>query len=409
MERDQNEQSRLYDIMPKDVACIITNKIHNPDICCVEVEMNHGEALRMSNTWNTLQITHQSIFDHQFWWNQRGEDPVFRFDNDAVNDCNEFYIKFPSKKIGREGGRVQTIIPKAVRFDGPNHDGGEHKGVIAVAHTYNDLSGEKELMKTVFHLFKLHGCPAAENKGAWSKRQVPGRAHTHAIVHEKFPYTSDVFQNETFDYCALARKKMVALATEYKKEQEMNHILRIFSYTVQPMAENQKGEHAFQVERIAYASGAPKYKKLCWIYGKTLLGVTDANELQMITVDTGGIKEFLTQKIPFKVKDIAVNQPDNQHEIILCDTDDNLYYAHLADKNAAGAIKYYKIYEKELQHVYRNPIDQAIDRVWYFKNKVGVLNITTGDTTLFYPNSYRWQSPQAIVAWMRSQLSLGKK
>lgn len=154
--------------VPRDVAGIIARIVCATAITYKQLDKNAlvRDGMRLSKNWNTLRITHEDIFDHQLWASDTRQ-PQLRFDNDSIGDCNEFWTAHNERLIVNEASPC---------FDGPNHDGGQHRGVVAVAHSTSGtfLAGDTT---TQFNLFALNGIPVSQYQGPEKKEEQ--RAITH--------------------------------------------------------------------------------------------------------------------------------------------------------------------------------------------------------------------------------------
>ena len=162
----------VHAFVPKDVAGIIARLVCAGAITYTPINKNAlvRDGMRLSKNWNTLRVTHENIFDHQLWVSAVYR-PQLRFDNDSVGDCNEFWTAHNERLIVNETSPC---------FDGPNHDGGRHRGVVAVAHSSSGtfLAGDTT---TEFNLFALSGTPVSQYQGPEKKRRT-GRDHAFAIM-----------------------------------------------------------------------------------------------------------------------------------------------------------------------------------------------------------------------------------
>lgn len=387
-----------FSILPRDACALIAGKA-SLDSALEYKESDRrwwAECCRMSSTWNDLVITPEDLFQHQLWYRMAPDQsvPRFRFDNDKTQDCNEFMCADLDKK---------PIMP-TTRYDGPNHDGGQDKGVIIVGNTYRPEFDSASAVDSVFYLFKLHGIASKDYKGPQPIKKT-NRGAQHALVYENFPYVSPVFKGETVDYCAIANKNKIALATTRSATKEV--ILRIFNYAVMYSDHDPLlPEQTFTVNEIASHKAAPLFKKLCWLYGRTLLGVTPDKELYCVTHDGEKIN-FYKQKIPLKIKDIAVHRPENEHKIILCDDQDSLYFANLKERNPNGALIYRCIYKnkpgaacEQVPSQETMKIKNAIDRLWFYNNKIGTMELSSSARTFF---GFKIK-PEDVNVWLHNRM-----
>ena len=262
-------------------------------------------------------------------------------------------------------------------------------------------------LQTILALFKLHS-ELEPYKGLQPKEEVEYFKHPR-FMYDDFPYVSEPLKDERLEYCAIAPRSRCAFATSNTITKA--NILRIFSYSAKTRLD-QVPDQEFTVNEIARSNSMPLFKKLCWLYGRNLLGVSSENKLYIVAVEDGKIECHL-QKIPIVVKNIALNNPKNQHEVILCDTDDALYYAHLGKRSANGAFNYRCIYRNgaNLENMVlaekqeRPMIPWPIDRVWAFRDKLGLMNLNTQECVFIEPLINHAQNIQwtldAINSWAR--------
>jgi hypothetical protein len=386
------ENENIFDALPKDLCALIAKDLPQPSYEHTEHNRHLSESCCMSLTWNTIAWTRENLFDHQVWWQKEyGGRYRFRFDNDTIADANV---------IMKSNLRDSLLI--TTKYDGPNHDGGEHHGVAVIGYTA-ELDKKKQ---TVLSLFKLHGTSVQEYKGAQFKQKM-NLFPEPRLIYDDFPYESQPFVDEALDYCAIAPRGRCALATTGEKSKE--HLLRIFSYAAKTFLDRVPDQE-FEVKEVASSNSVPLFKKLCWLYGRNLLGVSSDNKLYLLAPHEGKISCYL-QKIPFAVKNIALNNPHKQHEVILCDTDDALYYANLGQRNANGSFAYRCIYKNGinldqmiLNEKQEKPMIQGpIDRLWAFKDKLCAMNLSSATCCFISPLGNHKKSTQlaAINAWAR--------
>lgn len=279
----------------------------------------YTETLHPSNTWNTLTYVN-NLPEHQLWsCALETEDKKtrffrYRFDNDITHDCNEFWLPCNEKNT--------------IAFDGPNNDGRSANGVIMVGHSYEN----EGIPETVFYLFKQHGVNVKEYAGVQKKVSV-GRSDQEAIRYEGFPFSIAPLRGHTLTHVALAGKQRGLIGT---CDRNGKHHLSVFDYTYKPNAtDTTEPDHTFDIEYIAYDTNAPDFKKLGWIYGKTLLGITQDNQLYIIALDLPatpsgwGSLRFIKQKTAHKFIDFAIGRPDEQHEIVLIDEHNRIFHMNL--------------------------------------------------------------------------------
>lgn len=159
--------------VPRDVASVIARFVCATAIEYKQLDKNAlvRDGMRLSKNWNTLRVTHENLFDHQLWACATRR-PQLRFDNDSIGDCNEFWTTHNQRLIVNETSPC---------FDGPNHDGGQHRGVIAVAHSTSGtfLAGDTT---TQFNLFALNGIPVSQYQGPEKKEEQGAITHLQSCT-----------------------------------------------------------------------------------------------------------------------------------------------------------------------------------------------------------------------------------
>lgn len=341
----------------------------------------YEEFLLQSESWSTTElseVTKNPLLEHQLWFARDGKG--FRFDNDTTNDCNNFDNPF-----------YDEVGENLVSFDGPNNDvnQGQHgrdNGVILVGQTYESNNGTPQ---TIFHLFKQHGIRTKDYQGIQQKIRT-NRNEACALSYDTFPYTSDRLVGHTLILAALAAKKRGAIATV---DEENKHHLHVFEYTHKENTTNkEEPDQLFAAKIVATANNVPHFKRLVWLYGKTLLGITNKNELYVVALNVPANTtqkatiSCIKQQTQKKFKDFALGRPYNHHEMVLVDENDQLYYTNLKERtgpNAAFVLK--KINEKKTEtkkgkssHVTapanaERTSEPWIDKVWIYDNKIGVM------------------------------------
>lgn len=388
MEQKKNQQFSLF---PRELIAIIAKEAETIQPHTHEQRSTGwaSEMCRMSTTWNSLSMTEEDLFAHQLWYRDRTNEDSnckFRFDNDLIGDCNEFICKRLAK----------VTSDRSTKFDGPNIDDANHKGVILIGHNYQM---DEEKPKSAFYLFKLHGVSSEKYTGLQPVKKME-RMGGKAIIYENFPYESTEFEGETIDYCALASKNKFAIASLCQETKK--RILRLFSYTAS-YDEKSVPEQSFQVTMDATLNDVPLFKKLCWIYERALLAVTQDGQLYTIAPEKDKIT-LCKQKIPLFIKDIAVHHPDDQHRILLCDNHDSLYLANLKEKNKAGAFIYRCLYttkEDRKKNVPHFNFLSSIDRLWFYDTTIGVMDLITQLCGFLPPRkSYETQEINQLIKYI---------
>lgn len=345
---------------------------------------NHTlEVLRMSATWNSATLIPDSLLmEHQLWFGSL----KYRFDNDTTHDCNEFLLAEPIE------------VGAKIIFDGPNNDTdseskieGRAGGVILVGKSNDPTGTAKEKQKTVFFLFKQHNCDVRSYKGI-QKTMETTRGEGRAFYYLNFPYVSEPLLGHSLDFCALAPHKRGLLATT---DTQGVHHLHVFDYEYVPNdTDPSKVDQAFNVKMGVSAPGVPLFTRLAWIYGRTLLGLTNQNELYIVALKQENGKqpsiECFKQKTEKKFKNFCLRRPHDHHEVFLCDTENKLYTANLKHRNGAGGLIFKLIHEKkEIKEGETVKIAQTIpellpvDRVWAYNNTLMTMQLKNGRCSLF--------------------------
>ncbi len=286
------------------------------------------EWIFTSNTWKTLTFV-GDLPEHQLWFGVASPQETdidktsylrFRFDNDTTQDCNEFWLPYATDNC--------------IEFDGPNNDGGPANGVILVGRSYvHDGAPE-----TVFYLFKQHGLSAKDYRGP-KKIVETQRSTQRAFWYHGFPFSTEPIRGHTLTHVALAGARRGLIGTCDAKGV---HHLSVFDYVCKPHADDTQSDHSFEIEYIAHAANAPHFKKIGWIYGKTLLGITRDNELYIIALDipahqnSWGQLRFIKQKTARVFKDFAISRPDVQHEVLLIDESNHIFHINLKQIGMRG-------------------------------------------------------------------------
>lgn len=367
--------------IPEKVA--VYKRIAEPIMACKESELVrykddvYSELLLQSESWSTTQmslITKNPLLEHQLWVSKSG----FRFDNDTTHDCNE---------LGNPLSNGQDLVV----YDGPNNDvspgqTGQHNGVILVGHSYRSARG---VPQTVFHLFKQHGVDVKKYQGI-QKKVKTNRSDSQALKYGEFPFTSMRLPGHTITLCAIASGRRGAITTVDEAKQ---HHLHVFDYTYEEnTTDRDKPDQLFDAQIKVVAHNIPSFKRLAWLYGKTLLGITTRNELYVVAVNLpDNTSELPTitciqQQTSKKFKDIALGRPDSHHELVLVDEQNQLYYTNLKDRiGVNGVFLLKKITEKPATHTKSKKQKVAIftdkernsepwiDKVWMYGDKIGIM------------------------------------
>lgn len=384
--QDKSDEQEFNSFPKKYCAQIAALKQKNAGVAAyIEGELipynydSRPESLFESATWCTTNMSNSnSVLEHQFWVSKYAKQPLLRFDNDTTNDLNRF-------------GNPLSNGEDLFCYDGPNNDvnpgqEGRHNGVILIGHSYKSTQG---IPQTVFHLFKQHGISAQDYKGVQPKIKTHGGSH-QALEYDQFPFTSDRLVSHTLILTALAAKKRGAIATF---DGEKKHHLHIFEYTYKEnTTDEDEADQIFKTKMVATAKGTPHFKRLAWLYGKTLIGITNQNELYVVALNLpANVSQKATiscikQKTSKGYKDLALGRPDNHHELVLVDEKDQLYYTNLKEHqgpNAAFVLK--KITEKNAttkkgksQKVATSADAEKtsepwIEKVWIYGDKVGLM------------------------------------
>lgn len=373
-------------LLPKELCAKIAAIKSNSFPVIVQCDSSYSwrsegvsEVQVFSKTWLTTRMTSQNLFEKQLWVRESagiftprcGNDSLqFRFDNDAVADNNYLICKKlgPSPFIG---------------YDGPNNDGdegskieGASHGVILMCYSYklNDIWNAR------FYLFKQHGISSQEYSGV--QKKIPGiKKGIVALEYEEFPYRSEPLVGQKGMLFALASKDRGILLT---KDDSEKFYLHVFEYTFTPNKTDPcKPDQSFTTKMIARAEGVPQFKRIAWLYGKTLVGLSSENELYLIALDDKNHTiSCFKQKTDRQFIDFALGRPYSQHEIVLVDQQNQLYYANLKFAGSRTHIWYKKIFEaaqlksnqkkakEDLQA--RSLSHSEIKRVWIYDDLVGL-------------------------------------
>lgn len=384
-----------YSILPRDICSLIAKYKTGYEIFDVEnredkIHFNKhtGEQLRMSATWNTATLIPDShLMEHQLWIGYQ----KYRFDNDTTHDCNEFLLEKP---IG---------LGAKIMFDGPNNDTdsegkieGRAGGVILVGKSDDPTRTDKEKQKTEFFLFKQHNIDVRNyNKGnldGIQQKVQTNRTEGFAFVYYNFPYVSEPLFGQSLDFCALAPHARGLVATT---DASGVHHLHVFNFKHVPnITDPAKPDQSFEVKMLAHASNIPLFSRLAWIYGRTLLGITNQNELYVVALKEENGKqpsiECFKQKTEKKFKNFCLRRPDDHHEVFLCDTENKLYTANLKRRNVAGAFFFKLIHEKKeikegetVKTAKTIPQLLPVDRVWAYDTTVMTMELKSARCSLF--------------------------
>lgn len=181
-----------------------------------------------------------------------------------------------------------------------------------------------------------------------------------------------VLRHEKTLCVALAQNQLVALHTLYseKKINLRTHKLRIFSGALRTRAEQEVGLHPLKLIPISNEDTGfnCEFKKIAWIYGKALCVLNDSGHFYIVSIEHNKQFSFpnFRQKLPFRINTFAVHQPRKNHEIIIADAHDNLYFAALNDRTKENKIKYRKIWNNEEKF--------KIDQLWFLNDLIYLMN-----------------------------------
>jgi hypothetical protein len=252
--------------------------------------------------------------------------------------------------------------------------------------------GTQEKGNTRFCLFKQHGISSHNYAGV--QKKIPGIKNGIVALEypQGFPYESEPLAGQ-IEAFALASKDRLIVETVDNSETHLN----VFEYTyVQNDSDPSKPDQSFITQLIASAHGLPKFKRLVWLYGKTLLGLSQENQLYVLAVDDK-MHTILCfkQKTDRTFKDFALGRPYSQHEMVLVDEQNQLYYANLKYTAHNGTrFLYKKILETAAQTKRSKKAKQdpqtpslshsEIKRVWIYDDLVGLqqTNPHTGATPI---------------------------
>ncbi len=278
----------------------------------------------------------------------------------------------------RREGKRPSIQFKA-QFDGPNNDGGPHGGVVLVADSY---FGRQD-RKTRFYLFKLHG------KGS-TGQELPLPVYRGVLNRFKLPKDErDArFKDQNLDFCALApyKRGIIASYTSYYVP-----YLNVFEYTYDPDESNRSAPNqSFTVKMLVSAQVSHRFARLAWIYGRTLLGLTQDKKLYVLALDAHEGKTTIRlcpQKIDKKITNFCLARPHNHHIVFLCDDQNNIYTVNLKHRNTKGALSLNLLTRNghKLSHEL-----ERVDRMWAYEDRLALVDTVKMKVLLFTLNEQNW-------------------
>lgn len=354
---------------------------------------------RMSLSWNSLIPKSSAdgrcnLWEHQLLYHKNYVgafkfNSSVQFDTISTGDFNQFIVD----KVRREGEHP-TIHFKAM-FDGPNNDGGTATGVVLVADSY---FGERD-RKTCFYLFKQHGLSSRNYSGVQEKVTSPDGSDR--LVYRGFPNRfklpkddQDYYSKDrNLDCCALAPHKrgIIASHTTYYMT-----YLNVFEYEhTANTTDLGAPDQSFKVNMLAMHSGGPRFIKLAWIYGRTLLGLSwdphsKDQQLYVIALDEKEGKTSIRvcpQKIGKKITNFCLARPFNHHLVFLCDDQKNIYYANLKYRDRKGAISL-----KPLMHDGQKISAELerVDKMWAYEDRFALMDAENMKVLLFTLGQKDW-------------------
>lgn len=392
---DQQEKNstknQQYTILPADVCAKIAaykTEIEGPAIETIKmIQMscptgNNNALHRITATWNSLipqssPDGNYNLWEHQFRYQKNMVDAytfssVLHFDTITTHDYNEFIFD----KVRREG--EHPSIQFKAQFDGPNNDGGPEGGVVLVADSY---FGRQD-RKTRFYLFKLRG------KGS-TGQELPLPVYRGVLNRFKLPKDERArFKEQNLDFCALApyKRGIIASHTSYYVP-----YLNVFEYTYDADESNRSAPNqSFTVKMLVSAQVPHRFARLAWIYGRTLLGLTQDKQLYVLAVDEHEGKTSIRlcpQKIDKKITNFCLARPYNHHIVFLCDDQNNIYTVNLKyrDRKRAIALKLIKLKGQKLS----NGLER-VDRMWAYEDRLALMDTVKMKVLLFTLNQQNW-------------------
>lgn len=372
-----------YTILPRDICALVAKYKTGYELFDLENREDathsrnyYSEQLRMSATWNTATLIPDSLLmEHQLWFSTR----KFRFDNDTTHDCNEF-------QMDTSMGHKEKIM-----FDGPNNDGGPGAGVVLIADSYFGKRDQSD-RKTRFYLFKQHGTEKKDSSGAQQAVVFPGQQIARR-AYDGFPNRFKVPRDDRdyrtkgqyLDFCALAPYKRGIIAS---RSVYYTPYLNVFEY--EHAANHAAPDQAFEVKMLASVCGGPRFARLAWVYGRTLLGLTQDQQLYVVALDEHEGKtsiRFCPQKTDKKITNFCLARPHNHHIVFLCDDQKNMYTANLKHRNRLGAIAMNMLTHqgKPLSHGL-----ERVDRMWVYEDRLALMDTAKMKVLLFALNQQDW-------------------
>lgn len=391
--RDQqdknNTRNQQYTILPTDVCAKIAaykSEIDGPAVETIKmIKMscptgNNNALHRISATWNSL-IPQSSPDERHNWWDHQFRyqknmvgaytfSSVLHFDAITTHDYNEFIFD----KVRREGGH--PAIELKAQFDGPNNDGGPDGGVVLVADSYFGRYDRK----TRFYLFKLRGKSS-------TGQELPLPVYRGVLKRFKFPKDHRP-KDQYLDFCALApyKRGIIASHTSYYMP-----YLNVFEYEHDAHATNHAApDQSFKIKMLASVCEGPRFIRLAWVYGRTLLGLAQDQQLYVVALDEHEGKtsiRFCRQKLGKKITNFCLARPHNHHIVFLCDDQNNIYTANLKHRDRKGAIAMNLLTNKG-QKV-SNGLER-IDRMWAYEDRLALMDTLNMKVLLFTLNQKNW-------------------
>lgn len=421
-QQEKNKQKeQAYTILPADLCKkigVYKSEIDGPAIEAAEmIKMScpiDNALHRMSATWNSLiPQSHPDgncdLWEHQLTYRKnyaRGFNfrSVLHFDTITTGDFTTFTID----KERREGEHP-SIEFKAM-FDGPNNDGGPGAGVVLIADSYFGKRDQSD-RKTRFYLFKQHGTEKKDSSGAQQAVVFPGQQIARR-AYDGFPNRFKVPRDDRdyrtkgqyLDFCALAPYKRGIIASH---SVYYTPYLNVFEY--EHAANHAAPDQAFEVKMLASVCGGPRFTRLAWVYGRTLLGLTKDQQLYVVALDEHEEKtsiRFCPQKTDKKITNFCVARPHNHHIVFLCDDQKNMYTANLKHRNRLGAISMNMLTHKG------KPLSdglERVDRIWAYEDRLALMDTVKMKVLLFALVQQSWtaqnvnevlqKKPVLVIPW----------
>lgn len=354
MEKKEDAKSIKWCI-PKDICNLVAEVLEKNRFGHEFFDELRQSTYCLSENWNNLEVkNHMLLQKCAKIRTPSGEKKIYFYDADI-----------------KEHGEISY----GTRFDGPNHD-----RVIALFDRfayYNFFSRRSYTTSACLNYIKLDDC-----------------ASGHQIIGE----VDQPFKEIVMDDCdqitaiALAKRKLLAIG---------GNKIQIFNY--QYSSQHNSIQH--DLVAIKKLIGHSSLKKLAWIYGRALIGLQDNycdRKFFFIVPDyeKKDIK-FYPCKIPMRITNFAIHQPDKQHEVVLCDDKDNIYFASLHDKTDEGKIRYRKILN--------NGLKGNIDHLWFYDGTICTMDRQTGEANFFDLCSTQNYNPEIVNAVIENLLVLSKQ